>query len=245
MTDRPNHRPESNLGTAAPLVAALLLCVAPAQAGWLPERAGAAAVGVAGAAGVGYAVKENTGELLQHFGTMWDAFRQGNKEKADETWAAVRETPGNIARGFFPVLKVGDAALAAKEGARKTAEGRPAQGGALRGRRRPAGRRRACGARESAQSEREWYESGAGVLAKAPLPTPAAFGAGRSAPAKADPWSGNTGQGAGHRDPWAAAGSGSPAGRARTRRRRSPPMRATAGTTRSPVTRPTTASSRR
>lgn len=186
MTDETMRRFGSARTIAAtPLAVAILAltCAMPAsaartEAGWLARGTGVA--------GAGYALKENLGDLVDRFGEATGAAFSGDSAKAADVWAKVKGTPGRIVKDAFPVLKLGDAALAAKARVLKSAE-------------RKVGRfvRRTGEAAADARAalavgkrERDWYESGTGVLGKEPLPVAVVSGA-RTAPApqaKADPW---------------------------------------------------------
>ena len=172
---------------ATPLAAALLVlsCAMPAEAGWLARGTGVA--------GTGNALKENLGDLLDRFSEMSDATMSGDATKAEAVWAKVKQTPGRIIKDAFPVLKLGDAALAAKEGVEER----------LKSAERKIGRfvggvgetvADARAALAVGAGERDWYESGTGILAKAPLPAAAVSGirAAANSEPKADPWADDT-----------------------------------------------------
>ena len=199
---------------APPLAAALLVlpCAMSAEAGWLARGTGVA--------GAGYALKENLGDLLDHFSEMSDAAMSGDAAKMADVWAEVKATPGRIIKDAFPVLKLGDAALAAKERAKDR----------LKSAERKIGRfvRRTGEAAADARAalaigagDREWYESETGILAKAPLAAAAVSGT-RAAPepqTKADPWADDTSTAGQSVDVWgddAGEGGGGTYGRAST-----------------------------
>ena len=190
MTDKPKRRSGIILNLAAvPVAAALLLFLSPMPAGaksqWLARGL---AVG-----GAGYALKEHLGELTDRFGEMVDAAMEGDTERAGDVWGEVEKTPGRLIKNAFPVLKLGDAALAAKEGLKER----------LKSAERKIGRfvggvgesvADARAALAVGAGERDWYESRTGILAKAPLPVTVVSGT-RAAPKplpKADPWADDT-----------------------------------------------------
>ena len=184
MTDETMRRFGSARTIAAtPLAVAILVlsCAMPAEAGWLARGTGVA--------GAGYALKENLGDLVDHFGEMFDAAISGDAAKVADVWAKVEGTPGRIVKDAFPVLKLGDAALAAKAWGKdrlKSAERKI--GRFVRGTGETVADVRAALA--VGKGERDWYESVTRVLAKEPLPVAGVSGA-RTAPApqaKADPW---------------------------------------------------------
>ena len=172
---------------ATPLAAALLVlpCAMPAEAGWLARGTGVA--------GAGDAVKENLEELTDHFSEMFGATMSGNAAKAEAVWAKVEQTPGRLIKNAFPVLKLGDAVLAAKEGVEERLKSAEQKIGRFVG-----------GVGESVADaraalavgagERDWYGSGTGILAKAPLPAAAVSGtrAAANSEPKADPWADDT-----------------------------------------------------
>ena len=158
---------------ATPLAAALLVlsCAMPAEAGWLARGTGVA--------GAGHALKENLGDLLDHFSEMSDAVISGDDAKAADVWAKVKGTPGRIIKDAFPVLKLGDAALAAKERAKdrlKSAE------------------------RKIGRFVRRTGEAAADVRA--------ALAIRKSGREKIDPWSAAPTAAARSPDPWSATGGG-------------------------------------
>ena len=186
MTDETMRRFGSARTIAAtPLAVAILAltCAMPAsaartEAGWLARGTGVA--------GAGYALKENLGDLVDRFREMTDAAFSGDSAKAADVWAKVKGTPGRIIKDAFPVLKLGDAALAAKARVLESAERKV--GRFVRRTGEAAADVRAALA--VGKRERDWYESGTGVLGKEPLPVAVVSGA-RTAPApqaNADPW---------------------------------------------------------
>ena len=190
MTDKPKRRSGIILNLAAvPVAAALLLFLSPmpaeAKSQWLARGL---AVG-----GAGYALKEHLGELTDRFGEMVDAAMEGDTERAGDVWEEVGKTPGRLIKNAFPVLKLGDAALAAKEGLKERLKSAERKIGRFVG-----------GVGESVADarvalavgagERDWYESRTGILARAPLPVTVVSGT-RAAPKplpKADPWADDT-----------------------------------------------------
>ena len=86
---------------------AFILVAAPVQAGWLAR--------MIGVGGVAYSMKKNLGELLDHVSEMSSAVMRGDGEKVEQIWKEVEKTPAKIIREAFPVLKAGDAAIAANE----------------------------------------------------------------------------------------------------------------------------------
>ena len=184
MTDKTMRRFGSARTIAAtPLAVAILAltCAMPAEAGWLARGTGVA--------GAGSALKENLDDLVDRFGEMTDAAISGDTAKAADVWAKVKGTPGRIIEDAFPVLKLGDAALAAKGRVRdrlKSAERKI--GRFVRRTGEAAADVRAAFA--VGKGERSWYESASGILAKAQLPPVKALAARARAAfqAKSDPW---------------------------------------------------------
>ena len=86
---------------------AFILVAAPVQAGWLAR--------MIGVGGVAHSMKKNLGELLDHVGDMSSAVMRGDGEKVEQIWKEIEKTPAKIIKEAFPVLKAGDAAIAAKE----------------------------------------------------------------------------------------------------------------------------------
>ena len=190
MTDKPKRRSGTVLNLAAvPVAAALLLFLsatpAEAKSQWLARGL---AVG-----GAGYALKEHLGELTDHFGEMIDAAMEGDTERAGDVWGEIEKTPGRLIKNTFPVLKIGDAAVAVREGFKER----------LKSAERKIGRfvggvgetvADARAALAIGADERDWYESRIGSPAKTPLPVTVVSGT-RAAPEprpKADPWADDT-----------------------------------------------------
>ena len=215
MTDKTMRRFGSARTIAAtPLAVAILAltCAMPAsaartEAGWLARGAGVA--------GAGYALKENLGDLVDRFDEMTDAAFSGDSAKAADVWAKVKGTPGRIVKDAFPVLKLGDAALAAKARVKDRLESAERKVGRFV-RRTGEAAADVRAALAVGKRERDWYESGTGVLAKEPLPVAVVSGA-RTAPApqaKADPWgAAPTAAAARSPDPGGATGGGAAVGR--------------------------------
>ena len=188
MTDKPKRISGIILNfAAAPVAAAAVLPLffsttmpAEAKSQWLVRGL------VVG--GAGYALKEHLGELADRFGEMIDATMEGDTERAGDVWGEVKKTPGRLIKNAFPVLKIGDATVAAKEGLKewlKSAERRIGRFVGGMGEAVADGRT----ALAIGDGERDWYESKTGILAKAPLPATAVSGT-RAAPEpqpKADP----------------------------------------------------------
>ena len=214
MTDETMRRFGSARTIAAtPLAVAILAltCAMPAEAGWLGRGTGVA--------GAGYALKENLGDLVDSFGEMTDAAFSGDSAKAADVWAKVKGTPGRIIKDAFPVLKLGDAALAAKGRVKDRLESAERKVGRFVRRTGEAAGEAAADVRAAlavGKRERDWYESGTGVLGKEPLPVAVVSGA-RTAPApqaNADPWgAAPTVAAARSPDPGGATGGGAAVGR--------------------------------
>ena len=200
MTDKTMRRLGSARTIAAtPLAVAILVlsCAMPAEAGWLARGTGVA--------GAGYALKENLNDLVDRFGEMTDAAISGDSAKAAAVWAKVKETPGRIIKDAFPVLKLGDAALAAKERVKDRLKSAERKIGRF-ARRTGEATADVRAALAVGKSERDWYESGTGLLSKAPLPS-ARVAVARSHPPlpKSDPWGAAPTSAARSPDPWGAA----------------------------------------
>ena len=96
------HRPKRRLRlvphpAAVPVAAVLLLCAAPAGAGWLDRG-----IGVGGA---GHALKETLEENTGIFGRMLGAAIEGDDAKVSELAGEIAKTPGKLIRRAFPVLE--------------------------------------------------------------------------------------------------------------------------------------------
>lgn len=175
-----NDKLRFRFGTVPSLAVAALLLLpgAFAEATWLARGQ---AVG-----GAGYSVKKNLGELTDRFNEMAGAVIDGDGKGVEQGWEEVRKTTGNLLKDAFPVLKIGDAAISAKDGFKKRLKSAEEKIGRFVG---GAGEN-VSGVRSALAigvGERRWYASETGILAKRPLPAVSPPPkAGKKWPA--DPW---------------------------------------------------------
>ena len=162
---------------AALVPVALLVGASPAQANWLSKPGAAVAGGAVVAGGVASSLRKNLGEAPERVREAFDAFFRDDADGLDGVFEESMRLPGKIGLGAHPVLvgatRAGDAAKnvasdAAKNLKKRLESARRSIGG-LAGR---AGETvtdiRAALAID--RDERQWYESEARVLGKAPLP---------------------------------------------------------------------------
>ena len=148
-----------------PAAVVLLLCAAPAGAGWLDRGAGVA--------GAGHSLKETLGENTGIVGRMVSAFIEGDDAKVSELAGEVAKTPGKLIRRAFPVLEAPHA-VAEKLKSAKRKIGRFAGGVAER--LAGAGATLATDARAALAIDRDGRDGGwsdVALLKGEPLPAPA------------------------------------------------------------------------
>ena len=98
MMNSPRHGLRTVLHpTAAPVALVLLLCAAPAGAGWLSRGTGVA--------GAGHSLKETLEENTGIVGKMIGAVIEGDGETVSELAGEIAKTPGKLIRRAFPVLE--------------------------------------------------------------------------------------------------------------------------------------------
>ena len=98
MMNSPRHGLRTVLHpTAAPVALVLLLCAAPAGAGWLSRGTGVA--------GAGHSLKETLEENTGIVGKMIGAAIEGDGETLSELAGEIAKTPGKLIRRAFPVLE--------------------------------------------------------------------------------------------------------------------------------------------
>lgn len=165
---------------AALVPATLLVSAAPAEAKWLSKPAAAAAGGVV-AGGVGSSLRKHLGELPDRGREALDAFFRDDADGLDGIFEESLRLPGKIGMDAHPVLatatSLGDAAKnAASDAKNNLKKGLERLESAKRSIGRLVGRAgetvtdiRAALAID--RDERQWYESEARVLDKAPLPS--------------------------------------------------------------------------
>ena len=96
------------------LAGALLLCAAPAGAGWLDRGIGVA--------GVGHAVKETLDENTGIFGKMVSAVIDDDDETVSELMGEIKKTPGKLIQRAFPVLEAPQAVAEKLKSAKRKIE---------------------------------------------------------------------------------------------------------------------------
>lgn len=156
-----------------PAAVALLLTAAPAESGWKPPSPGTTAAAGGVAAGVGYSLRKNLGELIQTAGDAVGASMEGDTEEVERLVAESDRFSGKLVVDSHPVLsglsRAADAPRAAVVGLKEK----------LRSVQRRI-RRLVTRAGETAldaraalaidRTERRWYESESGILDTRPLP---------------------------------------------------------------------------
>ena len=150
---------------AVPAAVVLLLCAAPAGAGWLDRG-----VGVAGA---GHSLKETMKENLDILGKSLGAAIEGDGATVSEFAGEIEKTPGKLIRQAFPVLDTPHA-LAEKLESAKRKIGRFT--GRVKERLTGAGATLVADARAALAIDREGEDGGwsdAALLEGEPLPAPA------------------------------------------------------------------------
>ena len=202
MNAKRENRRSSPLHLAAlPAAVAVLLTAAPAEAGWRPSSPGTTAVAGGAAAGVGYSLRKNVGELVEQFGEVLGASMEGDAGEVARLAAETDRFSGRLVRDSNWVLKGLSQSVDASRDAATRLRGK------LQSAQRKIGRfvsragetvldARAALAIDG--TERPWYESESGILDTRPLPAvrvPAPSGvrvsAAAAAPAQDDdfmPW---------------------------------------------------------
>ena len=166
--------------TAVPVAVLLLLCAAPAGAGWL-DRGTAVA-------GAGHSLKETLEENTGIFGRMVGAVIDGDDAMVSELAGEIAKTPGKLIRRAFPVLEAPHAVVE-KLNTAKRKIGRFA--GGVGERLTGAGATLAADARAALAIDRGGRDDGwndAALLEGEPLPAPAGSkltAAGYESPAEA------------------------------------------------------------
>ena len=172
----------ADLRCAALVLAGVLLCATPAQAGTL-------AASGANAGSAGNALKKNLTELTDKFGKAMDATITGDDARVRKLWREVEKSPGRIATEAFPVFKaVAGAKKRAKSAAKKIERFVGRAGDKASAAKEKVGRLAADprAALAVGRKERPLYESKTGILGGGPLPK-AKGAAVKVEPAGADP----------------------------------------------------------
>ena len=156
-----------------PAAVAFLLSAAPAEAGWKPPSPGTTVVAGAAAAGVGYSLRKNLGELIEQFGGVFGASIEEDDEAVYRFSAETDKFSGKLVGDSHPVLKGVsysiDASRAAVAGFKEKLRSAQRKIGRLVGK---AGETvlDARAALAINKNERRWYESESGILDTKPLP---------------------------------------------------------------------------
>ena len=156
-----------------PAAVALLLSAAPAEAGWKPPAPGSTAAAGAAAAGVGYSLRKNLGELIEQFGGVIGASIEEDAEAVYRLAAETDRFSGKLVGDSHPVLKGVfysiHASRAAVAGVKEKLRSAQRKIGRLAGK---AGETvlDARAALAINKNERRWYESQSGILDTRPLP---------------------------------------------------------------------------
>ena len=161
-----------------PAAVAFLLTVASAEAGWKPPAPGPTAVAGAAAAGVGYSLRKNQGELVEQAGEVLSASMEGDTKEVERLVAETDRFSGKLVVDSHPVLRglswfvntPRDAATRLREKLRSAQR----KIGRLVGK---AGETvlDARAALAINKNERRWYESESGILDTKPLPAVRVF----------------------------------------------------------------------
>ena len=156
-----------------PAAVALLLSAAPAEAGWKPPVPGSTAAAGAAAAGVGYSLRKNLGELIEQFGGVFGASIEEDDEAVYRLAAETDRFSGKLVGDSHPVLKGVsysiDFSRAAAAGFKEKLRSAQRKIERLAGK---AGETvlDARAALAINKNERRWYESQSGILDTRPLP---------------------------------------------------------------------------
>lgn len=166
MMNRPKRRLRIFPNFAAgPAAVVLLLCAAPAGAGWLDQG-----IGVAGA---GHSLKETLEENTGTFGKMVSAVIEGDDAKVSELAGEIAKTPGKLIRRAFPVLEAPHAVTEKLKSAKRKID---RFAGGVAERLAGAGATLATDARAALAIDRHGEDGGwndAALLEGEPLPAPA------------------------------------------------------------------------
>ena len=156
-----------------PAAVALLLSAAPAEAGWKPPVPGSTAAAGAAAAGVGYSLRKNLGELIEQFRGVFGASIEEDDEAVYRLAAETDGFSGKLVGDSHPVLKGVsysiDFSRAAAAGFKEKLRSAQRKIERLAGK---AGETvlNARAALAINKNERRWYESESGILDTRPLP---------------------------------------------------------------------------
>ena len=156
-----------------PAAVALLLSAVAAEAGWKPPAPGPTAAAVAAAAGIGYSLRKNQGELVEQAGRAVSASMEGDTKEVERLVAETDRFSGKLVVDSHPVLRgLSWFANTPRDAATRLRE-------KLRSAQRKIGRlvsragETVLDARAALavdRTERRWYESESGILDTRPLP---------------------------------------------------------------------------